>query len=201
MDAHTKKILWVLLAFVVLVPVAIVLYSQVKNADEVRTSNATMRSSKPTTTFAPEGSADMAEQASASAFQTKNFDGISISVPKTWRVIGENDTRSLNTNAEALGESLGIAAEQGNNTILWAANAHDDENVTRATMRLSVRMAATVGQAELREAATAQLQEEVEREIMSAAEETAVAMRKIPSTAYYNITGVGLRDNGTIVCT
>ena len=67
-------------------------------------------------------------------------------------------------------------------------------------MRLSVSIAETVGQAELRGLATAQSQEEVQREFMSAAEEIAAAMRKIPFTEYYKITDVGLRDNGAIIC-
>ena len=202
MDQHTKHILWALLAFVVLFPVANIAFHfsstpNVHGAGEPAPSDSP---SQPPSALVPEKPSEPSLDNNASAFMTKRFNGISMSVPKTWRVIGENDTASLNTNSEALLEELGIAVEQGNNTILWAANARDDANVTRATMRLSVRMATTAGQAELREIASTQPREAVERELMTAAEETTAAMRKIPSTIYYNVTDVGLRDNGAIIC-
>lgn len=135
----------------------------------------------------------------SSAFIRQEFAGVSLSVPKDWRSIGENDARSLNTNSEAMSEAVGAPARQGNNTILWAANAIDDGNVTRATMRLSVRADQAGGQREMREA-LAQPQEAIERELLNAAEEAAPAMRRLPQIKYYNVTGAGLRQNGNIVC-
>lgn len=158
--------------------------------------SAAERSPQPSTASqSPDMSGATDSPESPSAFARRTFDGVTISLPNDWRPIGKNDAQSLNTASEALS---GIG--QGNNTILWAANAFDDANVTRATMRLSVRDTATIGQDDLREALT-QPQDPIERELMIAAEQGAAAARKLPQTAYYKVTGAGLRENGHIVCT
>ncbi len=128
----------------------------------------------------------------------KQFDGISILVPRNWHWMGKNDSDSLNTNAEALSDTLGLDIRQGNNVILLAGNAHDDANISRATIRLSVRMGTKITQSELQEAASEPRQ--FNKEIFEAAEQTAVAMRKLPQNKYYNATAGRLRQNGKISC-
>jgi hypothetical protein len=134
-----------------------------------------------------------------SAFFTREFEGISISLPKNWRWMDQADSESLNTNSEALGDSVGMAVNQGNNTILVAGNAFDDAKVSVATVRLSVRSASTLSQAELRQALS-EPQAEIEREIVGQSEMTATAMQKLPQVKYYEVTGGGLRQNGALVC-
>lgn len=134
-----------------------------------------------------------------SAFERKAFDRVSISLPRNWRWIGESDAQALNTNSEALTESLGVGVGQGNNTILIAGNAFNDARVSVATVRLSVRSGPTIGQAELQDALK-EPQEPINREIREVAEKTAVAMRKLPQMQFYSVTGGGLRQNGSMVC-
>lgn len=137
--------------------------------------------------------------ASPSAFERKVFEGVSVSLPRNWRWMGGSDAQALNANSEALTDSLGVGVDQGNNTILVAGNAFNDERVSVATMRLSVRSGSTIGQADLREALK-EPQEPISREIREVAEKTATAMRKLPQMQFYNVTGGGLRQNGSMVC-
>lgn len=134
-----------------------------------------------------------------SAFERKAFDRVSISLPRNWRWMGASDAQALNTNSEALTESVGVGVGQGNNTILVAGNAFNDARVSVATVRLSVRSGPTIGQAELRDALK-EPQEPISQEIREDAEKTAAAMRKLPQMKYDNVTGAALRENGNIVC-
>jgi len=143
--------------------------------------------------------AKMSAPKNTSAFHKRTFEGVTVSVPKSWHWIGVNDRESINTNLEALGDSLGLEINQGNNVVLLAGNAYDDARITRATIRLSVRAGATVSQSDLRGALSESQQ--VEQELLSAAEQTATAMRKLPQAAYYKVVSGGLRQNGHIICT
>ena len=134
-----------------------------------------------------------------SAFFTKELDGISISLPKNWRWIGRADSESLNTNSEAMGDTIGVAINQGNNTILAAGNAFDDTKVSVATIRLSVRSASTISQTDLRQVLS-EPKAEIESEIVGQSEQTATAMRRLPQVLYYNVAGGGLKQNGSLIC-
>jgi hypothetical protein len=75
-----------------------------------------------------------------SLFQQHTFaGGITIQIPKNWKVLDTSTTQQLDTNAEA---TTGIT--QGNNKILLAANLYLAESVPSATIRLSVRNGPTL---------------------------------------------------------
>lgn len=134
-----------------------------------------------------------------SAFEKKTFDGVSISFPKNWRLIGKSDSDSLNTNSEAMSEAVGMAVKQGNNIILLAAVALDDAGATKATLRLSVREGSEISQFDLREALK-EPKDQLEHEIMEAAKPVAEAMNKMPSVSYHLVTGGGIRENNSLIC-
>lgn len=148
----------------------------------------------------PEAENQFHKLGNPSSFFTKDFNGITVSLPKSWKWMDHADAESLNTNTEAVGESVGMKIDQGNNTILVAGNAFNDAEDSVATVRLSARSAPTISQAELRLALN-DPQTNIENVLVGQAEHTAMSMRKLPYVIYYNVIGAGLRQNGSLICT
>lgn len=98
-------------------------------------------------------------KAENSAFVHLRFGSdVSIDVPRNWYFLDENIRQNLNTYSEAVVRLAGIAASQGNNQILIAANAYTTSKKPSATMRLSVRRGEFISQSEVREADTNELE-------------------------------------------
>ena len=110
------------------------------------------------------------------------------------------DSNALNTNSEAMGDSLGLDVNQADNAILIAGNALDGSNKTTATMRVSVRSRPGLSQADMRQGLS-EPQDEIEEELMKAADQTAGQLRKAPHVVLYEVRGAGLRRNDAVVCT
>lgn len=87
-----------------------------------------------------------AQQDKESRFEQYNFKyGISIQIPKHWRIIENRIMDQLDTNTEAV-----TGVPQGNNEILIAANYYSkDLKNASATARLSVRSKRTITQREI----------------------------------------------------
>lgn len=135
-----------------------------------------------------------------SAFEARELEGVSISLPRGWHWMGEADSDTLNTASEAMGEAVGFSSAQGNNHILAAGNAFNDAKVSVATIRLSERSAApTITQADLRNA-LAEPQEVIRDEVVRQGQTVADAMRKAPQTVFYEAKNGGLRQNDSLIC-
>jgi hypothetical protein len=135
-----------------------------------------------------------------SAFETRTLgSGISIAAPKDWRWMGTADASYLNTGSEAALDSIGVEAGQGNNTVLLAGNAFNNEKQSVATMRVSVRSSAEMSQDDMREG----LKESTavtNAVLRQGAEATAEALRKISGMSSYRAVDASLEQNASLIC-
>ena len=105
----------------------------------------------------------------------------------------------LNTSSEAVANLAGVNIAQGDNKILVAANAYDSQGKSKATLRISLRAAPGVTQAQMREFST-QAQSAIESQLRPSADETAKAMLKVPGVKSYSVRAVKLDQNDSLVC-
>ena len=113
--------------------------------------------------------------------------------------MGAADASSINTSSEALADSLGVDAKQGNNTVLIAGNAFNDAKQSVATLRVSVRSSAEMGQAEMREGLK-EPKASTDAALMQGADITAAAMRKVTGMVYYKALSASLSQNASLIC-
>lgn len=140
-------------------------------------------------------------RAATSAFATVQFDEFArISLPRNWTYLDKQVADHLNTSSEAIGRIAGLVINQGDNKILVAANAYDENGKTKATVRLSVRMAPSPNQDDFREIAR-QSPSAIEAALLPSAKETVEAMLKVPGVKSYRIRGVKLDENNALLCT
>lgn len=138
--------------------------------------------------------------AAKSAFATVEFDRIAqVALPTSWTYMDKQVAEHLNTSSEAAGRVAGLELSQGDNKILVAATAYDAQGKTLATLRLSVRMEAGSGQAELKELAK-QSQASVEAALLPSLNETVTAMLKVRGVNSYRVRGVRIEQNKSLYC-
>lgn len=135
----------------------------------------------------------------SSAVSTYRFDRASLQLPNDWHWLSRADASILGAKADALTEAQGLGAKGGTNIVLVAGNALDDAKRSIATVRLSVRPGKAASQIEMRQALR-EPQAGIGREIVAEAERTASAMRRLPTTSYYRVTGGAFRQNASVVC-
>jgi hypothetical protein len=139
-------------------------------------------------------------QAGKSAFATVTFgNGVQVDLPRNWTYMDKRVADHMNTSSEADANLAGLSVSQGDNEILVAANAYDSQGKSKATLRISVRVAPSMSQAQMRELA-AQPSSATEDQLRSVANETVKAMLKVPGVRSYAIRAVKLDRNTALVC-
>ena len=139
-------------------------------------------------------------QAGKSAFASVKFDGgVQVDLPRNWTYMDKRVADHMNTSSEVVANLAGLSVSQGDNEILVAANAYDSQGKSKATLRISVRAAPSMSQAQMRELA-AQPASVTKEQLRSAADETVTAMLKVPGVRSYSIRAVKLDGNAALVC-
>lgn len=132
-------------------------------------------------------------------FFSKRFEQVSIQLPSGWHWLNRDDATALDESAEAFTSSIGFDAKSEPNNVLAAGKAVDDTGRSIATVRLSLRPGKAASQIEMRQALR-EPQASIRREIVAEAEKTASAMRRLPTTSYYRVTGGAFRQNASVAC-
>ena len=139
-------------------------------------------------------------QGGRSAFATVRFGQVvQVDLPRNWTYIDKKIADHLNTSSEAMGNFAGVNIAQGDNTILVAANAYDSQGKSKATLRISVRAAPNITQAQMRELSS-QPAGIIESQLRPSADETVKAMLKVPGVKFYAVRAVKLDRNDALVC-
>jgi hypothetical protein len=142
----------------------------------------------------------VAAQGNRSAFATVRFgEAVQVDLPRSWTYMDKGVSDHLNTSSEAVANLAGVNIAQGDNKILVAANAYDSQGKSKATLRISLRAAPGVTQAQMREFST-QAQSAIESQLRPSADETAKAMLKVPGVKSYSVRAVKLDQNDSLVC-
>lgn len=144
--------------------------------------------------FAPSGLADDAY------FGRVEFgQGISVELPKGWVYLDEGHARQIDQGAEAMIRlSTGIT-NTTENVVLAAANAYVGSNRPVATLRLSVRNAASLTQEETGEIARLP-PEEMKAVVAEIAEVTRRGLMSTGTVKDARITSTGVSSNKSITC-
>jgi len=139
-------------------------------------------------------------QSGRSAFATVRFgELVQVDLPRNWTYMDRSMADHMNSSSEAAAKLAGVAIEQGDNTILVAANAYDSKGKSKATLRISVRAAPSVTQAQMRELVT-QPTSDIEAQLRPTADETVKAMLNAPGVKSYSVRAVKLDRNDSLVC-
>ncbi len=190
------------LAYLMFYFILVILAAAVNLGNHAPSEGTSIRESSvaPPTFPAIAASTDPIGPTQPSAFFKKQFDGgISVELPTNWRWMDASDAASLNTSSEAVADSVGFEVNQGNNTILLAGNAFNDDKQSVATLRVSLRSSALGSQADMREGLK-DPQRDVEAAMLIELETTAAAMRKLPTTRYYRVVGGSFKQNPSLIC-
>ncbi len=135
-----------------------------------------------------------------SAFATVKFGGgVQVDLPRNWTYMDKRVADHMNTSSEATANLTGLSLNQGDNDTLVAANAHDGQGKSKATLRISMRAAPSMSQAQMRELAAAP-PSATEEQLRSAADETVKVMLKVPGVRSYAVRTVKLDRNAALVC-
>lgn len=134
-----------------------------------------------------------------SSFFAQRLDRVSLQLPKDWRWLDRTAAAALGAKANAVTSAQGLGENSDTNDVLIAGNALDDDERSIATVRLSIRPGKAASQIEMRQALR-EPQAGIGREIVAEAEKTASALRRLPTTSYYRVTGGAFRQNASVVC-
>lgn len=134
-----------------------------------------------------------------SAFATVKLRDLQVDLPRSWTYMDKRVADHMNTSSEAAVNLTGLSLSQGDNEILVAANAYDDQGKSKATLRISLRTAPSMSQAQMRELA-AQPASVTEGYLLSAADETVKTMLNVPGVRSYAIRAVKIDRNSELVC-
>ncbi|MHB1085655.1 MAG: hypothetical protein ACYCZA_12565 [Thiobacillus sp.] len=139
-------------------------------------------------------------QSGRSAFATVRFgEVVQVDLPRNWTYMDKSVADHLNTSSEAVASLAGVTIAQGDNTILVAANAYDGQGKSKATLRISVRAAPGLTQAQMRELSVQPLGT-IDSQLRPSAEATVTAMLKVPGVKSYSVREVKIDRNGSLVC-
>ncbi len=139
-------------------------------------------------------------QSSGNSFAPVRFgDHVQVDIPRNWTYVDKRLSQDMNVASEAIALNLGLPVNQGDNIVLVAGNAMDGQRKTRATFRISVRVAKTATQAQMKEVAKSP-PSEIQEALRPMAEEGVKALRQMPGVISYAIREVKIDRNENLTC-
>jgi hypothetical protein len=142
----------------------------------------------------------VAAQDSRSAFALIRFgEQVQAELPRNWTYLDKQLARDLNTASEAIAKNAGIPVNQGDNMVLVSVNALDGQRRTRATLRISLRVAQTITQAQM-QALAQQPASEIQAVLRPQADALATALLKTPGVNALTVRWVKVDRNEYLTC-